>query len=63
MMPQSNVADEDWEDDPNDDDTNVESGDSDPASTPNRGWSKDYPGFSRNPIFVSVLKASVLITC
>jgi hypothetical protein len=42
---------EDWADDPNDDE-NVEEGEANPDGAPNRPWSKDYPGFSRNPIFV-----------
>ena len=43
--------DEDWEDDPNDD-PNLESGDADLGDSAGHGWTKDYPGFSRNPVFV-----------
>lgn len=58
-MPQSETnADEDWEDDPNDD-TNIEAGEADPSSASNHGWSKDYPGFSRNPVFVRIFTCSV----
>ncbi|KAJ6533784.1 hypothetical protein DFH09DRAFT_1369988 [Mycena vulgaris] len=51
--------DEDWPDDPNDD-SNLEAGDANPASTPNHRWSKDYPGFSRNPVFAILLTISML---
>ncbi|KAJ7722916.1 hypothetical protein B0H14DRAFT_3520171 [Mycena olivaceomarginata] len=44
-------AEEDWADDPNDDE-NIEEGDANPPGAPNRQWSKEYPGFSRNPVFV-----------
>jgi hypothetical protein len=47
----------DWEDDPNDD-PNLESGDADPGDSAGRSWTRDYPGFSRNPIFVCTF-----ITC
>ncbi|KAJ7704166.1 hypothetical protein B0H16DRAFT_719592 [Mycena metata] len=52
-------ADEDWADDPNDDE-NVEEGEASPEAAPNHGWSKDYPGFSRNPVFVILLTISML---
>ncbi|KAJ7455023.1 hypothetical protein B0H11DRAFT_1740201 [Mycena galericulata] len=44
-------TDEDWADDPNDD-PNLEAGDADPGDSAGHGWTKDYPGFSRNPVFV-----------
>ncbi|KAJ7028826.1 hypothetical protein C8F04DRAFT_1265579 [Mycena alexandri] len=50
---------EDWEDDPNDD-PDIEKGKSDPASAPKRGWADDYPGFSRNPVFVILLTICML---
>jgi hypothetical protein len=49
-MPETNPAEPDWDDDPND--VDVDSGDADPDAAPQRSWSKDYPGFSRNPVFV-----------
>jgi hypothetical protein len=54
LMPPSQTSvgvEEDWADDPNDDE-NVEEGEANPDGAPNRSWSKDYPRFSRNPIFV-----------
>lgn len=53
---ETDTGDDDWADDPNDD-PNTEAGDADPASAPKHGWSQDYPGFSRNPVFVRALKA------
>jgi hypothetical protein len=47
------VGEEDWEDDPNDD-PDLESGEADPGSSAGRSWTRDYPGFSRNPIFVRI---------
>lgn len=47
---------DDWGDDPNDE-AELEAGEGDPTSGPNRAWSKGYPGFSRNPVFVSLVKA------
>ncbi|KAJ7474674.1 hypothetical protein B0H11DRAFT_2282210 [Mycena galericulata] len=44
----------DWEDDPNDD-PNLESGDADPGDSAGRSWTRDYPGFSRNPILYAHL--------
>jgi hypothetical protein len=44
------TGEEDWEDDPNDD-PNLKSGDADPGDSAGRSWRRDYPGFSRNPIF------------
>ncbi|KAJ7443553.1 hypothetical protein FB451DRAFT_1568645 [Mycena latifolia] len=60
-MPSSDpsVGEEDWADDPNDD-PDLEAGEADPAGTPKRNWSKDYPGFSRNPVFVILLTISML---
>ncbi|KAF8133112.1 hypothetical protein K438DRAFT_2128783, partial [Mycena galopus ATCC 62051] len=46
-------ADEDWPDDPNDD-LNLESGDPDPVDSAGHSWKNDYPGFSRNPVFVHI---------
>ncbi|KAJ6464707.1 hypothetical protein DFH09DRAFT_1488635 [Mycena vulgaris] len=51
--------DDDWEDDPNDD-PNLESGDADPGDSAGHGWTKDYPGFSRNPVFVILLTICML---
>jgi hypothetical protein len=51
MPPTSTEVEEDWADDPNDDE-NIEEGEANPPGAPNRQWSKDYPGFSRNPVFV-----------
>ncbi|KAJ6612493.1 hypothetical protein B0H10DRAFT_2436963 [Mycena sp. CBHHK59/15] len=51
MPPTSTGVEEDWADDPNDDE-NIEEGDSSLPGAPNRQWSKEYPGFSRNPVFV-----------
>lgn len=50
-MPPSAGVEEDWADDPNDDE-NVEEGEANPSSIPKRQWSKEYPRFSRNPVFV-----------
>ncbi|KAJ7443266.1 hypothetical protein FB451DRAFT_1568716 [Mycena latifolia] len=60
-MPPSDpsAGEEDWTDDPNDD-PDLEAGEADPAGTPKRNWSKDYPGFSRNPVFVILLTISML---
>ncbi|KAJ7447287.1 hypothetical protein B0H11DRAFT_1878746 [Mycena galericulata] len=52
-------ADEDWADDPNDD-PNLEAGDADPGDSAGRGWTKEYPGFSRNPVFVILLTICML---
>ncbi|KAF8119797.1 hypothetical protein K438DRAFT_2006464 [Mycena galopus ATCC 62051] len=52
-------ADEDWPDDPNDD-LNLESGDPDPVDSAGHSWKNDYPGFSRNPVFVILLTISML---
>ncbi|KAJ7852900.1 hypothetical protein B0H14DRAFT_2580662 [Mycena olivaceomarginata] len=49
------TGDEDWADDPNDD-PNLESGDANPEDSAGRSWTKDYPRFSRNPIFVCTFK-------
>ncbi|KAJ7034457.1 hypothetical protein C8F04DRAFT_573705 [Mycena alexandri] len=51
---------EDWADDPNDEE-NVEEGEANPDAAPDRGWSKEYPGFSRNPVFVIFLTISMLV--
>ncbi|KAJ7784977.1 hypothetical protein DFH07DRAFT_763594 [Mycena maculata] len=51
--------DEDWADDPNDD-PNLEAGDADPGDSAGRVWTKDYPGFSRNPVFVILLTICML---
>ncbi|KAJ7800306.1 hypothetical protein B0H14DRAFT_3785954 [Mycena olivaceomarginata] len=53
------VGEEDWEDDPNDD-PDLESGEADPGSSAGRSWTRDYPGFSRNPIFAILLTISML---
>ncbi|KAJ7431901.1 hypothetical protein FB451DRAFT_1421046 [Mycena latifolia] len=60
-MPPSDpsAGEEDWADDPNDD-PDLEAGEADPAGTPKLNWSKDYPGFSRNPVFVILLTISML---
>ncbi|KAJ7190204.1 hypothetical protein GGX14DRAFT_580009 [Mycena pura] len=58
-MPSSAGVEEDWADDPNDDE-NVEEGEANPSSIPKRQWSKEYPGFSRNPVFVILLTISML---
>lgn len=52
-MPPSEPTEEedDWADDPNAD-PDMESGETDPSAAPGRRWSEDYPGFSRNPVFV-----------
>ncbi|KAJ7852217.1 hypothetical protein B0H14DRAFT_2581055 [Mycena olivaceomarginata] len=55
LMP---ATDEDWADDPNDD-PNLESGDADPEESTGRNWTKDYPGFSRNPVFTICMLAFV----
>lgn len=44
---------EDWEDDPNVDQDD-EAGEANPETVPS-AWSKEYPGFSRNPIFVRLV--------
>ncbi|KAK7028602.1 hypothetical protein R3P38DRAFT_2622936 [Favolaschia claudopus] len=49
----------DWEDDPNDE-NEQESGEADPESVPQSAWSSEYPGFSRNPVFVILLVISML---
>jgi hypothetical protein len=56
MSSEESRDEEDWEDDPNDD-PNLEEGESDPAGTSQSHWSHEYPGFSRNPVFVCVAKA------
>ncbi|KAJ7351206.1 hypothetical protein DFH08DRAFT_992443 [Mycena albidolilacea] len=58
-MPPSAGVEEDWADDPNDNE-NVEEGEANPSSIPKRQWSKKYPGFSRNPVFVILLTISML---
>ncbi|KAJ7077663.1 hypothetical protein B0H15DRAFT_915181 [Mycena belliarum] len=58
-MPPTDTDEEDWEDDPNDD-PDLEAGEADPAGAPKRSWSRDYPGFSRNPVFVIFLVISML---
>ncbi|KAJ6564882.1 hypothetical protein DFH09DRAFT_1315131 [Mycena vulgaris] len=50
---------EDWADDPNDD-PDLEAGESDPAGSANLRWSEEYPGFSRNPVFVILLTICML---
>ncbi|KAJ7866071.1 hypothetical protein B0H14DRAFT_3595315 [Mycena olivaceomarginata] len=59
MPPTSTEVEEDWADDPNDDE-NIEEGEANPPGAPNRQWSKDYPGFSRNPVFVIFLAICML---
>ncbi|KAJ7805523.1 hypothetical protein B0H14DRAFT_3153397 [Mycena olivaceomarginata] len=50
--------DDDWIDDPNDD-PNLKSGDADPGNS-SGNWTKEYPGFSRNPVFAILLAISML---
>ncbi|KAK7035018.1 hypothetical protein R3P38DRAFT_3184554 [Favolaschia claudopus] len=50
---------EEWGDDPNDD-SDVETGDANPENITQTAWSKDYPGFSRNPVFVILLVVCML---
>ncbi|KAF8139129.1 hypothetical protein K438DRAFT_1786028 [Mycena galopus ATCC 62051] len=50
---------EDWTDDPNED-PDVEAGEADPLAAPDSRGSQDYPGFSRNPVFVILLTISML---
>ncbi|KAJ7112391.1 hypothetical protein C8R43DRAFT_903646, partial [Mycena crocata] len=59
MPPPQPTTEEDWEDDPNSD-PNVEAGEADPSGATGYGWGKDYPGFSRNPVFVILLTISML---
>ncbi|KAJ7454208.1 hypothetical protein FB451DRAFT_1184959 [Mycena latifolia] len=47
--------DEDWGDDPN-----LEAGEADPDSVPPH-WSREYPGFARNPVFAILLSLSMLV--
>ncbi|KAJ7823899.1 hypothetical protein B0H14DRAFT_3131670 [Mycena olivaceomarginata] len=56
MPPTSTEVEEDWADD----DENIEEGEANPPGAPNRQWSKDYPGFSRNPVFVIFLAICML---
>ncbi|KAJ7164617.1 hypothetical protein C8R43DRAFT_946433 [Mycena crocata] len=59
MSPSEQSAEEaDWADDPNDPD--VEAGEADPSAAPGHRWSQDYPGFSRNPVFVILLTICML---
>ncbi|KAJ6599467.1 hypothetical protein B0H10DRAFT_2323100 [Mycena sp. CBHHK59/15] len=53
------AGEEDWEDDPNDD-PDLESGEADPGPSAGRSWTRDYPGFSWNPIFAILLTISML---
>ncbi|KAF8184133.1 hypothetical protein K438DRAFT_1974716 [Mycena galopus ATCC 62051] len=53
------AGEEDWEDDPNDN-PDLESGEADPGFEAGRSWTRDYPGFSRNPIFAILLTISML---
>ncbi|KAJ6624449.1 hypothetical protein B0H10DRAFT_1943318 [Mycena sp. CBHHK59/15] len=53
------AGEEDWEDDQNDD-PDLESGEADPGPSAGRSWTRDYPGFSRNPIFAILLTISML---
>ncbi|KAJ7795466.1 hypothetical protein B0H14DRAFT_3554157 [Mycena olivaceomarginata] len=46
---------EDWADDPN-----LESGEVDPDSVPSH-WSREYAGFSRNPVFAILVCLSMLV--
>ncbi|KAJ7505795.1 hypothetical protein B0H11DRAFT_2272573 [Mycena galericulata] len=57
-MPETTPAEPDWDDDPND--VDIDSGDADPDAAPQRSWSKDYPGFSRNPVFAILLTICML---
>ncbi|KAJ7742717.1 hypothetical protein DFH07DRAFT_964428 [Mycena maculata] len=57
-MAETSPAELDWDDNPNDVDVN--SGDADPDAASQRSWSKDYPGFSRNPVFAILLTICML---
>ncbi|KAK6969215.1 hypothetical protein R3P38DRAFT_3337140 [Favolaschia claudopus] len=52
------MQEEDWIDDPNDDP--LESGDAGLAESIGSSWQKDYPGFSRNPVFAILVTITML---
>ncbi|KAK7036387.1 hypothetical protein R3P38DRAFT_2517628 [Favolaschia claudopus] len=52
------MQEEDWIDDPNDDP--LESGDAGLAESIGSSWHKDYPGFSRNPVFAILVTITML---
>jgi hypothetical protein len=58
MSSEQSGAEDDWQDDPNDD-PNLEEGESNPTGTSSSHWSNEYPGFSRNPVFVRIAQASL----
>ncbi|KAK6977079.1 hypothetical protein R3P38DRAFT_3335013 [Favolaschia claudopus] len=49
---------EDWVDDPNDDP--LESGEAGLGDSAGTSWQKEYPGFSRNPVFAILLTITML---